>query len=220
MKAHGITTNSTAIATPHSARRQRAHTNVARFRELAATIKTNLQNFLSLSYGGSTAVATHNPVGAGQPGTLENLFFSFFHRENFWVPSNGLESFYVRSDFRYFKWLCGHYKVVKRTRVIFFYSGKKNWIEMSATVAPADQLTANANIASPMNVFYFLLVPALLLWFIYWRLSRRHMLELAEKIPGPPGLPLFGNALELVGTSHCEYCVCVCDKQKLVSYKR
>lgn len=53
-----------------------------------------------------------------------------------------------------------------------------------------------------MNVFYFLLVPALLLWFIYWRLSRRHMLELAEKIPGPPGLPLFGNALELVGTSH------------------
>lgn len=73
---------------------------------------------------------------------------------------------------------------------------------MSATVAPADQLTANANIASPMNVFYFLLVPALLLWFIYWRLSRRHMLELAEKIPGPPGLPLFGNALELVGTSH------------------
>lgn len=76
---------------------------------------------------------------------------------------------------------------------------------MSATVAPADPVMANANIASPMNVFYFLLAPALLLWFIYWRISRQHMLKLAEKIPGPPGLPLLGNALELIGTSHCKY---------------
>lgn len=73
---------------------------------------------------------------------------------------------------------------------------------MSATVEPADPLMANAHIASPMNVFYFLLAPALLLWFIYWRISRQHMLKLAEKIPGPPGLPLLGNALELIGTSH------------------
>ncbi|XP_035895706.1 cytochrome P450 4g15 [Anopheles stephensi] len=73
---------------------------------------------------------------------------------------------------------------------------------MSATIAQADGLNSNANIISPINMFYFLLGPALLLWFFYWRLSRRHMLELAEKIPGPKGLPLLGNALDLVGSSH------------------
>uniref|UniRef100_A0AAG5DM70 Cytochrome P450 n=1 Tax=Anopheles atroparvus TaxID=41427 RepID=A0AAG5DM70_ANOAO len=73
---------------------------------------------------------------------------------------------------------------------------------MSATIAQADGLNGNANIISPINMFYFLLAPALLLWFVYWRLSRRHMLELAERIPGPKGLPLLGNALDLVGSSH------------------
>uniref|UniRef100_A0A182N9Y9 Uncharacterized protein n=1 Tax=Anopheles dirus TaxID=7168 RepID=A0A182N9Y9_9DIPT len=73
---------------------------------------------------------------------------------------------------------------------------------MSATIAQADGLNGNANIVSPINMFYFLLAPALLLWFFYWRLSRRHMLELAERIPGPKGLPLIGNALDLVGSSH------------------
>lgn len=73
---------------------------------------------------------------------------------------------------------------------------------MSATIAQADSLNGNANIISPINMFYFLLAPALLLWFVYWRLSRRHMLELAERIPGPKGLPLLGNALDLVGSSH------------------
>lgn len=73
---------------------------------------------------------------------------------------------------------------------------------MSATIAQADSLNGNANIISPINTFYFLLAPALLLWFVYWRLSRRHMLELAERIPGPKGLPLLGNALDLVGSSH------------------
>ncbi|XP_041972628.1 cytochrome P450 4g15 [Aricia agestis] len=51
------------------------------------------------------------------------------------------------------------------------------------------------------NMFYLLLVPAIILWYTYWRMSRRHMYELAEKIPGPKGLPLIGNALEFVGTS-------------------
>ncbi|XP_053677901.1 cytochrome P450 4g15 [Anopheles nili] len=73
---------------------------------------------------------------------------------------------------------------------------------MSATIAHADGLNGNANIVSPINMFYFLLAPALMLWFFYWRLSRRHMLELAERIPGPKGLPLIGNALDLVGSSH------------------
>lgn len=55
------------------------------------------------------------------------------------------------------------------------------------------------------NMFYVLLVPALILWYTYWRMSRRHMYELAEKINGPPGLPLFGNALEFTGGSDGEF---------------
>ncbi|XP_026747298.1 cytochrome P450 4g15 [Trichoplusia ni] len=52
------------------------------------------------------------------------------------------------------------------------------------------------------NLFYVLLVPALILWYAYWRMSRRHMYELAAKLHGPPGLPLLGNALEFTGGSH------------------
>lgn len=51
------------------------------------------------------------------------------------------------------------------------------------------------------NLFYILLVPAVLLWYTYWRMSRRHMYELAEKLNGPKGLPLIGNALEFTGGS-------------------
>lgn len=50
------------------------------------------------------------------------------------------------------------------------------------------------------NMFFLLVVPALLLWYAYWRLSRRRMYELAEKLPGPPGLPIIGNALDFTGT--------------------
>ncbi|XP_023950683.2 cytochrome P450 4g15 [Bicyclus anynana] len=52
------------------------------------------------------------------------------------------------------------------------------------------------------NLFYVLLVPVLLLWYTYWRSSRRRLYELAEKLPGPEGLPLLGNALEFTGGSH------------------
>lgn len=55
-----------------------------------------------------------------------------------------------------------------------------------------------------LTIFISLLVPALVLWYVYWRLSRRRLYELAEKLPGPKGLPLIGNALDLTGTSHSE----------------
>lgn len=51
------------------------------------------------------------------------------------------------------------------------------------------------------SFFYMLLVPAVVLWYAYWRISRRRMYELASKIDGPPGLPLIGNALEFTGGS-------------------
>jgi cytochrome P450 family 4 len=37
------------------------------------------------------------------------------------------------------------------------------------------------------------------MWYYYFRQGRRRLYELAEKIPGPPGIPLIGNALELMG---------------------
>ncbi|KAG7207959.1 hypothetical protein KM043_009543 [Ampulex compressa] len=64
----------------------------------------------------------------------------------------------------------------------------------SAAAAAATGLSATA-------VFFSLLIPALVLYFIYFRISRRHMIELAEKIPGPRGYPLIGNAHEFLGSS-------------------
>lgn len=63
---------------------------------------------------------------------------------------------------------------------------------------------------SAISVFYCLLIPALLLWYIYWRLSRKHLLELAAKLPGPKGWPIIGNALDFAGTSP--------GKQKQISF--
>lgn len=73
---------------------------------------------------------------------------------------------------------------------------------MTGTVAA--EVTSATGVISASSVFYFLLVPALALWFVYWKLSRRHMIELADKIPGPDGLPIIGNLLDLVGSSHSE----------------
>lgn len=54
---------------------------------------------------------------------------------------------------------------------------------------------------SASTVFLSLLIPALVLYYIYFRLSRRHMLKLAENLPGPEGLPIIGNALMFLGSS-------------------
>ncbi|GBP57998.1 Cytochrome P450 4g15 [Eumeta japonica] len=70
---------------------------------------------------------------------------------------------------------------------------------MGYTSAESVSLTGNTWVAA--NLFYVLMVPALLLWYIYWRMSRRHFYELADKLPGPAGLPILGNALEFTGGS-------------------
>lgn len=58
------------------------------------------------------------------------------------------------------------------------------------------------NVASASNVFYYLLVPTIVLWYVYWQLSRRQMYKIAEKLPGPKGYPFIGNALLFTGTHH------------------
>ncbi|KAI4462569.1 cytochrome p450 family 4 [Holotrichia oblita] len=67
------------------------------------------------------------------------------------------------------------------------------------TVFPS-LINHNVNISSTF-IFYSLLVPTFILLYIYWKLSRRHLLNLAEKIPGPKGYPLIGNALDYVGSN-------------------
>lgn len=65
-----------------------------------------------------------------------------------------------------------------------------------ATVTPETAATVGLTATS---IFYFLLVPALVLWYVYYRLSNRKFYDLAEKIPGPAGLPFLGNALDFIG---------------------
>lgn len=71
---------------------------------------------------------------------------------------------------------------------------------MSTTTAGPDLVSpGGANLAT--SVFYFLLVPAAILFYAYWKISRKHLNELADKIPGPDGLPIIGLALEFIGSS-------------------
>ncbi|XP_076642431.1 cytochrome P450 4g15 [Halictus rubicundus] len=60
---------------------------------------------------------------------------------------------------------------------------------------------ASATGLSATTVFLSLLIPAVVLYLIYFRISRRHLVELGEKLPGPPALPILGNALEFLGSS-------------------
>lgn len=101
-------------------------------------------------------------------------------------------------------------KVVFLFRLINGWWKKKKEINMAGTVA-ADFPQSTSSSA----VFYSLLIPAALLWFVYWRLSRRRLYELAEKLPGPKGLPFIGNALDLTGTSHSKWSLMNTNQQQL-----
>ncbi|KYM92870.1 Cytochrome P450 4g15 [Atta colombica] len=68
-------------------------------------------------------------------------------------------------------------------------------------IIAGSSVTAASNDLSSFTIFLSLLIPALILYYIYFRISRRHMIELAESLPGPEGLPLIGNALLLLGNS-------------------
>ncbi|KAI5695213.1 hypothetical protein M8J76_017167 [Diaphorina citri] len=68
----------------------------------------------------------------------------------------------------------------------------------SAEVVAASGLTAT-------TLFTYLIVPALVLWVVYYRMSRRRLYELAAKLPGPEGLPLVGKGLEFIGSPHDIY---------------
>jgi len=67
---------------------------------------------------------------------------------------------------------------------------------MIATAVPVAETSASAAIT-----LFYLLIPALILFFVYWKLQRRRLLELAEKIPGPKGYPIFGHGLAFLGGS-------------------
>ena len=68
----------------------------------------------------------------------------------------------------------------------------------------SEVIKETTSVVSATSMFYFLLLPAVALWFVYWRLSRRHLYKMAEKLPGIEGYPLVGNLFDVLGSSHCK----------------
>lgn len=109
--------------------------------------------------------------------------------------------FHCVSDFSSLLILCSrNHQLDKQqfNRTFFFF------LEIMSAAEPemiTGSVAATSTSQSASAVFLSLLIPALVLYYIYFKMSRRHMIELAEKIPGPEGLPVIGNMLLLLGSS-------------------
>jgi hypothetical protein len=67
--------------------------------------------------------------------------------------------------------------------------------DMTAKAAAVAEPSALAT-----TTLFYLLVPVLILYFVYWKLQRRRFVELADKIPGPTGYPVIGHGTLLLGS--------------------
>lgn len=67
-------------------------------------------------------------------------------------------------------------------------------------IVAGSMAAASATGFSATTVFFSLLIPAVVLFYIYFRISRRHLIELGDKLPGPTALPIIGNAHEMIGS--------------------
>jgi cytochrome P450 family 4 len=67
---------------------------------------------------------------------------------------------------------------------------------MTATAAAA----AAESSAPAILTFFYLLIPALILCFVYWKLQRRRFKILADKIPGPEEFPIIGHGWLALGS--------------------
>jgi hypothetical protein len=47
--------------------------------------------------------------------------------------------------------------------------------------------------------FFYILIPALILYFVYWKFQTRRINVLADKIPGPEELPIIGHGMLALG---------------------
>lgn len=108
----------------------------------------------------------------------------------------------MKSHMRKFYWLSSNLKKFSCDNIVTYtFTSILFLLGTTMSVGTAIPEVGSSTMISPSSVFYFLLIPALSLWYLYWYMSRRHMYKLAEKIPGPKGLPFLGNALELRGKS-------------------
>ncbi|XP_050528838.1 cytochrome P450 4g15-like isoform X2 [Daktulosphaira vitifoliae] len=53
---------------------------------------------------------------------------------------------------------------------------------------------------STLNLLFYLLFMAAVLWYVYFRITHKEMIELASKIQGLEGLPIFGVAFQAIWT--------------------